>query len=332
MSVATAQRTRSRVGWGDLLWLTWRQHRWTLGLTAFGVLAVIGHMAWIHTRATDVIAMCGGGCSRADVAAASELTPLISASQSDLMVPLVLGVVIGVFWAAPLLSREFEQRTHLVAWSQDLTAVRWLVGKVVLLAAAAVVLSVAMGATSANLITHLNSVGFQIYNPYSESPFGSAPLVQAGYALFGFALGLAFSALTRRTVLSTGLTLTTFVVVREVVARWVRPHYLTPVHSFEPWSTPGKPYVPQVPPDGLRVDSGYADAAGNRMDVPAACMNQAGDYQRCVTEHGVAGHYVFYHPAERVFSFQVIEFALFTALALALFGFTWFRVRRPRRV
>jgi len=49
---------------------------------------------------------------------------------------LLLPGVVGVFAAAPLLPREFEQRTHALAWTQSITRRRWLVAKLVLLGAA----------------------------------------------------------------------------------------------------------------------------------------------------------------------------------------------------
>src|ERR1700745_2821550 len=42
---------------------------------------------------------------------------------------LVVPLIIGMFWGAPLISREFEAGTFRLAWTQGVTRTRWLAGK-----------------------------------------------------------------------------------------------------------------------------------------------------------------------------------------------------------
>src|SRR5699024_8746632 len=107
------------------------------------------------------------------------------------------GAVVAVFWAAPLLAREHEQRTHLFAWGQDVSALRWLAGKTLLLATIAAAFAALLGSLGTLLLRQFNTaattsrhVGFAVFD---GRLFEAAPLVQVGYALFGFALGLLFS-------------------------------------------------------------------------------------------------------------------------------------------
>src|SRR5205807_1422520 len=45
-SVRTQAETRARVGTLDLLWLTWRQHRWAIVSGAVFVVALGGYILW----------------------------------------------------------------------------------------------------------------------------------------------------------------------------------------------------------------------------------------------------------------------------------------------
>ena len=73
--------------------------------------------------------------------------------------------------------------------------------------------------------------------------------------LFGFALGLVLSALTRRTVLSMALTLGVYAVVRFALIPW-RPHYLPAVREATPFgSGDGRP----TQPDDLWIVGSFVD-------------------------------------------------------------------------
>lgn len=319
-----AATRRAGVGWGDLAWLTWRQHRWTVLATGMPVLAAIAlalGMA-LHVDATgDTHELLGEW-------------RYLSVAQVLVLLPVPLGVVIAVFWAAPLLSREYEQRTHLVVWSQDVTRLRWLAAKVVLLGAAASGLAAGLGLALVKLMNSVNEVhdGYPPFHPFGNDAFEAAPHVQAAYAAFGFALGLVFSATTRRTVPSMGLALVGFGVTRFLVARNWRPHFDEPLRRVTPYAQ----YA--ASPDQGRagsfwVDGGYADRAGNEIQFPAGCHGAASndEYVRCMTDQDVH-YFVDYHPVERLASFQLIEFTIFAVLAAGLFALAFAVVRRARRV
>ena len=70
------------------------------------------------------------------------ITTLVAATMA---VPLLL----GVFWGAPLLAREFETGTHNLAWTQGITRRGWLTGNVLWALAAAAV----WGATMTILVS-----------------------------------------------------------------------------------------------------------------------------------------------------------------------------------
>lgn len=329
MSATTVVRYRNRVAWRDLVWVTWRQHRTMLVST--GLLVLVGTVAML------ILA----GILAAHASMRLDMFTIVDA-LADRLVLCVLGYagVVAAFWAAPLLSREYEQRTHLFAWSQDVSAARWLAGKTLVLTVAAVALALLLGTAAQIMISQFDSVTvtgtvarrLNSINPFGMPYFEAVPLVQVGYTLFGFALGLVLSMTTRRTLLSMGLALAGFIITRAVVATTLRPHYLPPVRVTSPLGADG-PF--DRPEDVLYVDAGLLGPAGNPVDYPQACMvgrrTTQAEHLDCMHEHGVVGTYREYQPAGRLDTFQLIEFGLFTVLAVALFLLAWRGTRRMTR-
>ncbi|MBB5955125.1 hypothetical protein FHS29_001695 [Saccharothrix tamanrassetensis] len=328
VTMTTPVVRRTKVGWGDLLWLTWRQHRWLLGgLAAVVALAVLSCLVMAWTVDST-------GTSRHDFLF---LGGFNGATQLVSMLPMAFGGVIAVFWAAPLLAREYEQKTNVVVWSQDVTPIRWLVGKVVLLGVPAVGLAAALGSAVLTAQHAINSTteGYLPFRPFQAESFEAAPLVQIGYAAFGFALGLAAGAITRRVVLSMGLTLGLYVVVRGVVGILWRPYFQTPLRQMEPYGVRENSTMWSDPDDlTMRVTSGYADAAGNEIEFPRDCARSYDTndgFQNCVRDHGIVNTFRDYQPADRLVSFQLFEFAVFGLLAAGLLALTYVWVRRAHR-
>ncbi|WP_309112407.1 hypothetical protein [Saccharothrix sp.] len=325
---AVPVQRRDKVGWGDLVWLTWRQHRWSIGGLAvlLGVGAVVCLVVAAVVRNTGRVDMLG-------------VIGVYGLSQLAAMAPMGIGAVIGVFWAAPLVSREYEQKTSVVVWSQDLSPARWTLGKIVLLGVPAVGLAAGFGSSALVLARAVNSTfppEWQPYQPFQQFVFEASPLVQIGYAAFGFGLGLALSALTRRTIVAMALTLGGFIVARMVVAIGWRPYYQTPVREVWPYGEDSeRPYGQLAQDHGLHVDGGYLDAAGREVDFPMVCARTSTDgnsFQKCMADHGVVSHFTDYQPVERAGTFQVIEFFVFAVPAVALLVFAYHWVKRSHRI
>ncbi|HJP78190.1 MAG TPA: ABC transporter permease subunit [Pseudonocardiaceae bacterium] len=317
MTAATTSRPlspalsrRTHIAWRDLAWLGWRQHRILIGLTTLGVAIVAGLLWW-------------------DAADLSHSTsyPLLTM----VFLPCTAGVV-GVFWGAPVLSGEYEQRTHLLVWSQDVSPLRWLTAKIVLLAACAAILWGIIGAADSTFIHAITTNGHQV--PFQYGPLGSVGFeswipLQMIYAVFGFALGLAVSALVRRTVAAMGITLVLFTAARFAVGL-VRPNFVAPLRYAAPptWGLVSPPGLGSMPVG----DSWSIDAAGHTVDFPAACVNyNNGDVSiPCAKAHGLVATYVDYQPGSRVLPFHLIEFGIFAILAAALLAFALYRIRSNR--
>lgn len=323
----TTVTTRRRVTALDLTLVAWRQHRVTVGLTALGALALVGLLVSSAVEVGGLAPVrCAAGCHIAE-----PTYPIRAAA--DLRMQLVTGfaAVVAAFWAAPLITREYEQRTHLLAWSQDVSPVRWLVGKVVPLAGVAAGLALLLGAVAGAVGDRSSAylpIAFDRFESWRFEAFG--PL-QVGYALFGFALGLALGVLLRRTVPAIGATIVLYAVVRYAVVL-LRPFYESPARVTYPRAS----HWAGLAPDSLYVGGGYADVAGRAVDV-TSCSAGAGPvsqqaYDACLTSRGAVDYFDDFQPAERLGTFRLIETAIFVALAALLFGAAVLKLRRATTV
>src|ERR1700674_4578707 len=142
-----------------MIWVTWAQHRRealasSLILTVAAALLVITGLIMLADFRSSGAARCApaGGLAVGVFAAGTSCEPVVGAffsrwvslTGTASLALMTLPVLLGVFIAAPLLSREFEQRTHLFAWSQSITKLRWVVAKLGLLAAVVLVSAAAL--------------------------------------------------------------------------------------------------------------------------------------------------------------------------------------------
>jgi hypothetical protein len=202
--------------------VAWRQFR-TQALVALGLLAVFTAFVialGFHLR--DVYDFC--------IPRQSCATPSGSnAVLSGLLGPALLAVpaLLGMFWGAPLVAREFESGTFRLAWTQSVTRRRWLSVRVALVGAAVLaVAGVASWLVSWGLapIVAINS------NRFAPSMFTARGIVAIGYAAFAFGLGVAAGSVIRRTLPAMVATLVGFVAARIAFTLWIRPHLLPARH------------------------------------------------------------------------------------------------------
>jgi ABC-2 family transporter protein len=208
----------------------WLQSR-TSYLTGFAILAVLAvitavtgpHLA--HLYNTDVV----GCATHGDCA-----DQLEQFFQHDLFLQNALQfsyrlvpAIIGIFWGAPLLAREFETGTFRVAWTQSVSRSHWVLTKLALGALASVI---AAGVYSLTVTWWFRAFDLANDNLHSFTIFDQRDLVDIGYTLFAFAVGALIGAVLRRVVPAMAATLGAFVLVRVGIAVWVRPHFRSPLH------------------------------------------------------------------------------------------------------
>jgi hypothetical protein len=237
-------------------WVIWRQHRAQAAWVLLLVAALCGLMLWVRARATaDVVDLRAAGCLLGDISGTGCQAPLddfavrynFTIPAFELGVPLVLAVTAALV-GAPLIAREVEQRTQLVAWTQSVTRQRWYRGKVV---------TVSAGLSLAGLIAGAGT--YLLQGPLSDGGvtssrwpwFFSTALAPAGSTALAFALAVAAGAWLRRPLPAVALALVGFLALFAAAGRAVQT--LTPVHH----TLPGDRGVPR---DAWTWPTGTADA------------------------------------------------------------------------
>jgi ABC-type transport system involved in multi-copper enzyme maturation permease subunit len=83
----------------------------------------------------------GGDCSKILSALHYDFHTIPPFTAALIAVPLLA----GMFWAAPLVSREYEAGTHRLAWTQSVSPLRWLTIKIALIFGAIAAAALALG-------------------------------------------------------------------------------------------------------------------------------------------------------------------------------------------
>jgi ABC-2 family transporter protein len=175
-----------------MIWMAWRQFR-AQAAVVFGALAVLAVVVLVtglrlgHWYDASGIPGCStaGDCDTLTSAFTSHYTWLQTLLASVLM--LFLPAVIGVFWGAPLIAREFDTGTYQLAWTQSVTRTRWLAAKVVVAGTASIAASGLLSWLVTWWFTPIDNVSDNKFDPTN---FSERDIVPLGYAAFAFALGL----------------------------------------------------------------------------------------------------------------------------------------------
>ena len=266
---------------------------------------------------------------------------------------LLAPAIIGTFWAAPLLTREFEAGTFQLAWTQSVTRTRWLAAKLGLGALTAMAtaglfslaltwwsgpIDTAAPFAKGNSITFLR-LGFVLFPTRGITPIG--------YAAFAFALGVTTGMLIRRTVPAMAATLATFLFIQIAWPIWVRPHLIPPARKFvalTPANIPGAelavgpggstilvPHLPGMTGDWI-ISTQNTDPAGRPFNVNTVSACQGNTPQACnnALSRLHLRDVIAYQPASRFWAFQWYETGVFLAVALVLAGFCFWWTGRGR--
>ena len=203
-------------------------------------------------------------------------------------------------------------------------------------------------------------IGGSRFTPLNFDTHGITPL---GYAAFAFALGVTAGALIRRTIPAMAVTLAIFAALQVAMPLWLRPNLAPPDHTVSPVTSLGSASTSQTGPGGTTftlnanivpgqpgawlLSSGPVNTAGQATSTtPAACTavgnagasagapgNSSGPatgaaaFRHCLASHGIR-EAITYQPANRYWRFQATETAIYLALALALAGYCFRRLRR----
>ena len=280
---------------------------------------------------------------------------------------LVTPALIGMFWGAPLVAREFEEGTFRLAWTQSVTRARWMTVKLAVVGLASMTAAGLLSVVVTWWCGPLDHADLNQFATFDQR--GIAPL---GYAAFAFTLGVLAGALLRRTLPAMFVTLAVFVAVRLAEFSWLRPRLLHPVLvnlALNPATTgygqqgtlsvlfssptlmPNPPNLPNTWITSLGVVNAHGDGlttralnsacpgigqgrgggggSGGGLGHTRAPQSVVTRMQDCVAKIGTTYHEaVAYQPAGRYWPLQWYELAIFLGAALILAWACLWRIRR----
>jgi hypothetical protein len=242
---------------------------------------------------------------------------------------LFLPLLIGVFLGVPLLAREHEQRTLLLAWSQDITPQRWLWTKLSLLAGLTAALSAAAAAACDHL-AHVLSIAADksLFSGQAFLVTGTVPLTLSVVWLI---IGVALGAAIRRPLPAAFAALAGYIGLF-FLAQWRYPTFRTPLTTITPVVV-GRQSGVGSDPNSLRVLSGsgdLVDAAGHQLSpgtLQAMCPPPAGVSNQCLAEHNIYNQ-IQYQPSSRIPEFHLILTSGYLTLGVIAAATLWWLVRR----
>jgi hypothetical protein len=299
-----------------MTWVAWRLQR-TEMLITLGILALLAALliptginmadAYHHDGLGSCVALksvstCGEkvGDFQSRFEGLSHLTDWFT---------LVPGLI-GVLLAAPFIF-DLEQGTYRLAWTQSVTRRRWLLGKLALPIAAAVV---AAGALIV-LITwwrtpevHLN--GSRLDN----GTYDAEGTVAIGYTLFALGLALALGAVWRRAAASLTVAFVGYFVMRVFVDTWLRDRLVPPLKTTWKGTQPARLNHANILSENV---VGHA-----HVTLPGGGV--LGGHAQLAAPSGKSGSPLIeavYQPASHFWPLQLAETGLFLGLAALLIAF-----------
>ena len=326
-----------------------------IGLAAVAIaLALTGpHLASVND-AFQRACRTAGDCATA-TNPVLEVDPFLQSALPFLVT--VAPALIGLFFGAPLVAREFETGTFRLAWTQSVTRRRWLVVKLALVG----LVSMAVGGALTWMVdwwrSPLDAVNENRFDPANFGIHGVAPV---GYAGFAFVLGVTAGVLLRRTIPAMVVTLVGFVGVRLAVEYRLRPYLAAPLHKAISLLSSGRfgslsvdastgtftlTPPPETIPNGWVLSTADITNSGHVLTTqdflracpaygqfrgappPPSVMESA--HAACISKLSETFYTVVtYQPGSRFWPFQWAEMGIFVAAALALCGLTYWWLQR----
>jgi hypothetical protein len=323
-----------------MIWLSWRQARTELLIGGGALALLVLFLLWTGLEMTSAYDAAGletcaaqaapdDACRQAADGFLGRFRKFDNLTGWLNLLPFLLGLLL----AAPTVL-DFEHGTYRLAWTQSVTRRRWLATKIGVGLAVAVGVSVALTA----LWNWWRGPFDAIEGRFGGNGFDFEGVVPVSYLVFAFALCLSFGALTRRTIPSIGLAFVLFLAARLGVLGFLRQRYLEPRRiTWDPTEPAPAAAQGDFFGDGDWIFSlDRTDAAGQVLlpgdPTVSSCVMDAESktgpiLDACLQDHGIFNTIV-YHPADRFWTFQAIETALFLGLSAGLLALTAYWVTR----
>lgn len=328
-------------GFAGLAWVTWRQHRWALVSSLVLAAVLTGWMLYLAADMTNLYHQCHNTlCPDGSPQAATldaRFTGPIDVADKLLLAVQDLPALIGMFLGVPLLAREYEQRTLLLAWSQDVSPVRWLWAKLALIGGFVAALTAVLSATTDHLAHVLHDVDGSTM--FEGSMFLDSGMLPLAIGVAWFAAGVALGAAIRRVLPAAMAVLAGFVGLLLTV-EWRYPTLVQPVSGLFRFGAPG----PTDPTNALRIKGGIRvgpghvenvfDASGHPLGY-AALQHACPDFIllpprtgfSCLVHHRFQ-QYMAYQPGSRIPEFHLLIASGYLGLGALALAAVWLLVRR----
>ena len=208
-----------------MIWVTWRQHRAEAAVAAvvFATLAIglliVGTVARTRARSLGLPACLDSQKDCSDLL--NTLHGYFHTIPPFTGALIALPILAGMFWTAPLVSREYEAGTHRLAWTQSVSPLRWITTKVVLVFGS---ITAATLGLSLLAVWSLSPLMPAFGGRFNSTWYDIQGLVPVASMLFALSVGLAASALIRRTIPAMAVTLAVYAAAR-IPVHWVRWHF-----------------------------------------------------------------------------------------------------------
>jgi hypothetical protein len=320
-------------------WLVWRQHRKQLlfALVGLAVLALVLVPTGMSShKAIDKYSACLRTLGTADFIPLDKahtcqgLGENFNATHETWayagILLLVLPLLIGLFWGAPLVAREVEQGTHRLVWTQGITRRRWALTKLGLVGSAVVVLGVVYSVLVTWWMEPLNGA---VAERFGYLFFDQQGVVPVAYTLFALAVGVFAGTVFPRMLPAMATTLVAFVAARIVVAVLVRPNFRS--EETKTALVAGTDKIMPNPAAGNWItDAGIRTADGQVVQSGGTgyCFPAPGSPGRGCGEYGEGAYNLWtYQPGERFWPFQWAEAGLYVVLSAVLLYAALRRIR-----
>ncbi|HEY4386675.1 MAG TPA: hypothetical protein VGN34_19645 [Ktedonobacteraceae bacterium] len=216
-----------------MIWFAWRQYRFAMGI-GIALLAVLIPLFILDAQTLTAALQQHHFVHCFDTSAdyipcGIMIIPGNTAQWRTIAGTLlpILPFIVGVFLGAPLLPREYDQRTHLFVWTQSLSPTRWLTIKLVILGGATLI--------GFGLLSCITTWWGFIQDDIATSPWQTFTIrgsVFVAEALFSLMCGVMIGALLRRTLLSMALTFLLLLLLQGLLGT-VYPYLLPPFSQLD---------------------------------------------------------------------------------------------------
>ena len=334
-----------------MIWLSWRQFRTQALSIAALVLVLIAVLALTWAQVAELARRAGCRPDDCDIRAANALSEALTDKVPGifyyvvLVLMLVLPILVGIFWGAPLVARELETGTYRMIFSQSVSRRRWLLVK---LAVGGVAVAVCTGLASLVLTPWAEVIDLARDTRLSPLIFAGRGIVPIGYGALAFVIGVLAGQVLRRTVTAMAVTLLVMAIL-QVIAPFLmlralaqpvvslRPLRVVPglVLIVEPGTNAARVILPGTIQGAWTISETVVTPAGREFRGPTDPAQCSQDTVNPLTATCMAwlktqnlSEKTTYVPGSQFWALQWREFGVLTVLALGVSAFSLRRIQR----